>query len=468
MKSIRGRLIFSHVLPFVVVAPLVAVTLFYLLQAQQRLTAVSVQLAQQAQQIAQWSNNQPGVWSDTQVAQLFVIDVVSQELPDNRRLHIMLIRPSGQVLATSNPRNSDQVGQPIDLPEMRLVLSQQDGYLRLQAEVANMYVPVMRDDQVVGLVNLSQELDAVTAGVLRLRYLLLAALVGEVLLGIALGLWLALRFERDLALVTTAVAHIDSEHPHTLPETGPREFQALFRAYNALVERLQELEASRRHLLANTVHELARPLGAMRSAIQALRYGADADPAFRAELLAGMDAQVERLQPLLNNFVELHGQVLGKIELKREPTPLGDWLRQVAIPWQVAAQEKGIAWYAEIPAELPAVAIDPDKLAQAVGNLLSNGVKYTPGGGALLLRAVNGGDAVRISISDSGPGIAEAELARIFEPLYRGQNGSRFPQGMGLGLAIARDLVVAHGGRLEVASTPGEGSQFTVWLPSGN
>ncbi|MCA9960209.1 MAG: HAMP domain-containing histidine kinase [Anaerolineales bacterium] len=465
MKSIRSRLVLSHTLPFLVIAPLVAVTLFYLLQAQERLTAVSAQLAQQAQQIAQWSNNQPGVWSDTQLAQLFVVEVISQELPDNRRLNIMLIRPTGQVLATSNPQNTDQVGQPIDLPEMRLVLSQQDGYLRLQAEVANMYVPVIRDNQVVGLVSLSQELDAVTAGVLRLRYLLLAALIGEALLGIVFGFWLALRFERDLAAMTTAVTQIDSAHPEKLPENGPREFQAFSHAYNALVDRLRELEESRSNLLANTVHELARPLGAMRSAIQALRYGADADPAFRAELLAGMDAQVERLQPLLNNLVQLHGQVLGKIELKRQPTPLGNWLREVAIPWQAAAQEKGIVWHNDISAELPTLSVDADKLAQAVGNLLSNSVKYTPAGGTVTLHAANGGDTARISVSDSGPGIPQPELERIFEPLYRGKNGSRFPQGMGLGLAIARDLVQAHNGRLEVTSTLGTGSEFTVWLP---
>lgn len=465
MKTIRSRLIFSHILPFLLIAPLVAVTVFYLLQAQQRLTAVSAQLSQQAQQIAQWSNNQPGVWSDTQIAQLFVIDVVSQELPDDTRLHIMLLQPSGQVLASSNPQNNDESGQPVELPEMRLVLSQQDGYLRLQAQVANIYVPVMHEDQVVGLVSLSQELDSVTAGVLRLRYLLLAALVGEVLLGIGLGLWLALRFERDLAAVTAAISQIDSEHPERLPENGPREFQTLFYTYNALVDRLHELEESRHHLLANTVHELARPLGALRSAIQALRYGADADLDFRQELLAGMDAQVERLQPLLNNLVELHGQVLGKIEMKPQPTPLVDWLRQVAIPWQAAAQEKGIVWRNEMADTLPTVVIDPDKLAQAVGNLLSNSIKYTPTGGTLTLQAANGGDEVHISIRDTGPGIPPAELQRIFEPLYRGQNGSRFPQGMGLGLSIARDLVQAHHGHLDVDSTSGEGSCFTVCLP---
>ncbi len=98
-------------------------------------------------------------------------------------------------------------------------------------------------------------------------------------------------------------------------------------------------------------------------------------------------------------------------------------------------------------------------------NLLSNAVKYTPVEGIVSVSANIKGEAIWIQVNDTGPGLTEEDQARIFEPFYRSQSGRRFPQGMGLGLTIAQDLVVAHSGRLEVHSRPGEGSRFTIWLP---
>jgi signal transduction histidine kinase len=104
-------------------------------------------------------------------------------------------------------------------------------------------------------------------------------------------------------------------------------------------------------------------------------------------------------------------------------------------------------------------------LAQAVGNLISNAIKYTPAGGIVSIGVESDPQTVRIQVTDTGPGIALDDQARIFEPFYRGQTARRFPQGMGLGLTIARDLVVAHGGHLDVTSIPNQGSQFTISLP---
>jgi two-component system phosphate regulon sensor histidine kinase PhoR len=97
--------------------------------------------------------------------------------------------------------------------------------------------------------------------------------------------------------------------------------------------------------------------------------------------------------------------------------------------------------------------------------LLSNAIKYTPSGGRVSVGAGAEEDALWIRVSDTGSGIKAEDQARIFEPLYRAQADRRFPQGMGLGLSIAHDLVAAHGGRLEVESTVGEGSEFTIWVP---
>lgn len=109
------------------------------------------------------------------------------------------------------------------------------------------------------------------------------------------------------------------------------------------------------------------------------------------------------------------------------------------------------------------------RLGQAVGNLVSNAIKFTPPGGVIEISAGISpgalGDEEWIRVCDSGPGIPPEEQARVFDPFYRGSQGKRFVEGMGLGLSIAYDLVEAHGGRLELESSPGKGSTLTIYLP---
>jgi two-component system sensor histidine kinase BaeS len=298
-------------------------------------------------------------------------------------------------------------------------------------------------------------------------------MVTLVVLAVLLGLWLALRLERSLRRVTGAVYAIaGGDQPDSLPQQDIAEIDAVYRAVNTLVDRLETLENARRRLLANLVHELGRPLGSLRAAVDALRHGADADPDLHDELLVGMNDQIARMQPLLEDLTRLHSQVLGTLDLHLEPTPLSQWLPKVMTLWRHAAGEKGITWRADIPLDLPSVPIDSDQLGRALGNLFSNGIKYTPEGGSILVEAgvtrageTETRDACWIRIGDSGPGIPADEQAMVFEPFQRGASDRRFPQGMGLGLAIAQDIVVAHGGRIDLESRQGMGSRFTVTLP---
>jgi signal transduction histidine kinase len=294
-------------------------------------------------------------------------------------------------------------------------------------------------------------------------------LVVELLLGALVGLTLALDLERSLRYVTGAILGVAyGRELATLPEQGPEEIRQLLRAFNTLTGRLRILEGTRRRLLANLVHEVGRPIGALQSAIQALLNGADRNETLRHELLVGMEAEVERMHPLLNNLTELHDRILGTLELNRRPVTLSEWLPPTIAPWREAAQAKRLHWQAVIPATLPILQVDPDRLAQVIGNLLSNAIKYTTAGGTVSFEAGLENETVWLRVSDTGPGIAEEEQARIFEPFYRSQRNRRFPQGMGLGLTIAQDLIVAHGGRLELDSRPGQGSSFTIWFSSSN
>lgn len=467
LGTLRQRLILSHVLPLLVIMPVMGITLIYVLETKVLLADLARELTGHAALVSELAKQQPGLWDDQAQAETFTAQM-SQYLGTR----MMMLDSQGRLLASSDPAEAELIGQPLNLPALSTALagevSVSTTYSRyLHAEVADVWAPVMGMDQhVMGVIRLSYRLASVAEQFMRMRYLILGVLAAALLSGTAVGLLLALNMERPLRQVTQALYRLASGEQSTpLIEQGPAEIRLLSRAVNTLLARLHNLEQARRQLLANLVHELGRPLGALRSAIQALQSGADADNVLRQDLLAGMDEEMGLLQRLLDDLTGLQDQVLGILELNRQPIALSVWLSHVLAPWQQAAQSKELHWEARVPANLPTLEADPDRLAQALGNLLSNAIKYTPRGAAISVEADAEDGAAWIRVSDTGPGIAPEEQVRIFTPFYRGPQAGRFSQGMGLGLSIARDLVVAHGGRLEVESIPGRGSRFTMWVP---
>ena len=199
--------------------------------------------------------------------------------------------------------------------------------------------------------------------------------------------------------------------------------------------------------------------------IEALSHGANRDPQFYAELLEGMKLETTGLQRLLEDLSHLHEQALGVLELDRQNLDLTTWLPGMLTAWEQAASQKHLQWELHIPQSLPVVRADPLRLDQVIGNLVNNAIKFTPNGGRVMIEAGESGSHVWIRISDTGPGIPRDSQEKMFEPFVRGGQGRRFPQGMGLGLSIARELVEAHGGTLELESEAGSGAKFTVWLP---
>jgi two-component system sensor histidine kinase BaeS len=467
LGTLRRRLILSHTLPLLVIIPLVGITLIYVLETNVILPELADQLASEAALIARLTGDEPSFWDDPARAAAFLSD-----MDPHVDARFMLFDSEGHLLASNDPGDDGRLGQRPDRPDLGAALA---GAIRttttysrnLGAEVADVWFPVRGpDQQVVGVIRLSHRLASVEEQLMRLRYLITAVLLEALALGVALGLLLALNVERPLRRATWAIWNLASgQHLTPLVEQGPQDTRLLLRAVNSLVERLRNLETARRRLLANLVHELGRPLAAMQAGIRALRGGATADPELSRELLDGMDEEVTRLGRLLDDLAQLHDQVLGSLELERKPISLTEWLPQVLVTWREAAYSKGLQWQARVPADLPILEADSDGLARVLGNVLSNAVKYTPSGGTICIEAGAQDREAWIRVGDTGPGIDPEDQARIFSPFYQGHSITRFPQGMGLGLSIANDLVVAHGGRIEVDSTPGQGSRFTMWIP---
>ncbi len=468
MRSLRARLILSHVMPLIIVIPLVGVLLTYLLETQVLLAGSSNELELQAALVAEAAAQNPQIWYNPLQAAAFVSQVGGR-----LSARMMMLSADGHLLATNDTAYRDQLGELLDVPGLRETVQTRQA-LRVDygerpgTGAAEVLMPVIGPTlDVIGVIRLTDPLSSVYARFPRTRTLIIAVLAGGALVGVVAGWLLAVDLARPLRRATQAVSQMAEGHPLTeLPEQGPNEVRMLLRAFNTLTNQRRELEKSRKRLLANLVHELGRPLGALLSATQALAGGAAQDADLRRELLDGMTGQMQLMRRLLDDLTQLYDQALGPLELERKPVALSPWLTQMLTTWREAAQNKNLHWNTDIPDNLPELNLDADRIGQALGNIISNAVKYTFPGGEVAISAGTKESEVWIRVHDTGVGIPPEEQTRIFDPFYRGTTGRRFPQGMGLGLSIARDLIAAHGGRIEVESAPGVGSTFTLWLPA--
>jgi len=468
MRTLRTRIIISHILPLLIVLLLMGVALDYVLEIRILLPNLSDELINEAKLFVEMTKNNQPIWDDPVAAQDY-LDSLEPILDP----FVMLLDLQGQILASTDPSETEQIGIVIE-PRERISEALERGasiqtmYSRqLEASIVDVLVPATRSDgQVVGVLRMSYHLENVYGQFLSLRYIIIGIIAIGILLGVIMAMLLALNLGNALSQLTYSVQQLTTGKEYSPPlEHGPEEIRILLRSVNSLVERLRELETMRRKLLTNLIHEIGRPLGALLLAVQALQAGAGQDKAMLDDILAGMEEELSMLQRLLNDLSRLHDQVLGVMELKIQSVPLTQWLPNVLRTHQETVNTKGLLWQVTISKELPTIDADPNRLAQAIGNLVNNAIKFTPSGGTVSVDAGVQDNEVWICVNDNGPGIPLDEQVNIFIPFYRGLSENRFPQGMGLGLSIARDLVEAHHGRLEFTSVPGEGSSFTIWLP---
>lgn len=460
-RSLRNRLIFSHILPALVIIPLMGAAMIYVLETRFLLPTVYRELAKEASLISEITRNQPIFWQNRQAAQALV-NGVSPYL--NGQVSLMTL--DGYLLASSDLSELGTDTHLFDLPDMSDV--GQGEVVGLQnGPLAEAFTPVYDlAGRRIGFIRMTTQLVSVSEQVYQLRYLMGFVLVLGVLAGIGLGSYLAFGINRSIQSVTRSIqALARGDWQAHVEEQGTDEMRVLAEAVNTLIDKMHGLEKSRRQLLANLVHELGRPLGAIRSAIQALLHGADKDPQLSRDLLTGMDDETVRLQHLLDDLAGLHDQILGRTELTQKAVPLSEWLASTLSPWEAAARQKGLAWGVDMPADLPVILMDPDRMAQAIGNILSNAIKFTPAGGTVSTSVQMDAGRFSIRVTDNGPGIPPEEQEQIFQPFYRGSQGKRIVEGMGLGLSIARDIIAAHGGEIKVENAAGAGSSFMLQIP---
>jgi two-component system sensor histidine kinase BaeS len=417
--------------------------------------------------ITQIINQNPLILESPRNSQAFI-----DKFANDKPWRLMLLDVSGTILASNDVSGENRVGTRIENPALTQVLEEQEiiltDYSRsLSSEVIDIWRLIKKGTgQPIGIARISQPLESIADELMQLRSVVSFTLLASLAAGTLIGLGLAISLERPIQRITASFRSMAWDvKPSPLEIQGPKELQLLAEAFNHLVDRIHEIEAQQKKLLANLVHELGRPIGALRSSIQALNQGAVEDVVLREELFSGMDFQTRSLERLLNDLTNLYDTAAGKFELKRERVNLSVWLHETLAPWKTYAEEKDIRFNVESEV-LPSLWIDPLRLDQALGNLVSNAIKFTPKHGQIRILAQVDKEQVLIHVEDSGPGLSDEDRHQLFTPFYRGKQRTRFPQGMGLGLSIARDIVISHGGTLEASDVPDGGSRFTIRLPT--
>ena len=291
----------------------------------------------------------------------------------------------------------------------------------------------------------------------------LIALLLSLVLAYVLSRWVA----DPLQQVVLAARNYPSESMKPVEPRGPQEVQALTRAFNSMVSRVQSTQKSQRDFVANVSHELKTPLTSIQGFAQAMLDGTTDSPEARkqaAQVIYNESGRMHRMALDLLDLARLEG---GTADLNISAVDAGALLRGVAEKFSLQAQKSNINLQVNVPGNLPTLIGDGDRLAQVFTNLVDNALKFTPANGQVTLSAAADKAEIEFLVTDSGTGVPNEALPHLFDRFYQADSSRTGGEehGAGLGLAIAQEIVQAHGGKIGVRSSVGQGTTFTIRLP---
>jgi heavy metal sensor kinase len=318
-----------------------------------------------------------------------------------------------------------------------------------------------------GVIRLMEPLGEVQETLRHLRFAILLLIPVGVLCSAVGGYWLSGRALAPMDRIATRAREIEASRlDQRLPHPGVNdEVGRLVDTLNHMIGRLEGAFLAMRQFTADASHELRNPLATIRSTIDVLSEQPRSPGEHQAALEAiGMD--VDRLSDIVEDLLFLARADHGHVILEREPVRLDRLALAMAGTYQAKAKELGVGLALDAPT--PATVEGDERwLHQLVANLVDNALKFTPSGGAVQVAVLPGENGVRLSVRDTGPGIPEESLERVFDRFYQVDPSRTRTQksGSGLGLAIAAWIVAEHGGRITAANHPEGGAVFTVELP---
>ena len=273
---------------------------------------------------------------------------------------------------------------------------------------------------------------------------------------------LAQSIYRPLARVSEAARGIAlGDYGQKIEPEGPKEIKELAEGFNRMTHDIEQSQLRLRHFVADVSHELRSPLTSIHGFAQALLDGTASDDATRTRAAQIIDEEARRLRRQVDELLELSRMQSNQARFAKEPVDLADVLHHCAEVFAIQGKQKGITIDVKCASGLIVVG-DADRLEQVFNNLIDNAVKNSASEGTITIAGHADGNLLRAVVTDDGPGIAPDQLPYVFERFYQ-VTGAR--TGVGLGLAITREIVIAHGGTIQASSEPGHGARFTVSLP---
>ena len=409
----------------------------------------------------------------------------------NPRNECYLTEPTGRLLAWNAPEGSVRL-ERVDLEPIRKFLAGERLPLRgddpRHPEETKIFsvapIPGEDDGAIAGYlyIVLAGELYASVADRLASSYILregltltVAVLAATALLGILLFRLLTRRLRRLDRRIRRfgddgfAPPSLDREDRSLVPDEIDRlgdTFDLMAHRMSEHVERVERADRLRRELVTNVSHDLRTPVATLRGYLETLLLKHDTlDEEERRRYLEIAHAQSERLGRLVEELFELARLDSGDIELERETFSLSELVQDVASKFALRATERGVDLETRLSRDAPPVTGDLRLLERTLENLIENALRHTEAGGRVRVSVESGEERVRVSVEDTGHGIPEDELPRIFDRFFQGQRDpGRADGGTGLGLAIARRVLELHDSRIEVSSREGEGSRFSFAL----
>jgi two-component system, OmpR family, sensor kinase len=398
-----------------------------------------------------------------EMGKLVIDRLPSLDLPTD--LYVQVWERDGELIASSP--NMPMFTEPLDpgamdsgVPLYRSVVT---GSVPLRVLTA----PLVIGERIAGVLQVASIIAVIES---TQRTLLPVLVIGILTATIVAGLagWLttnqALSPLEDVTQTALRITRAD-DLSHRIPYHGSPndEVGQLILAFNQTLSRLESLFHTQRRFMADVGHELRTPLTVIKGNVGLMRRIGETDE----ESLVGIENEVDRLTRLVGDLLLLAQAESGKLPLDRRLVELDTLLLDVLQQMKILAGERLKLKLGDIDQIL--VCGDKDRLKQVFVNLIGNAISYTPAGGEVVVGVSKAGDLARVTITDTGPGIAPEDLPHIFERFYRAEksrtrsrDGSK---GFGLGLSIAYWIVNNHGGKIDVNSTVGEGTTFCVWLP---
>ncbi len=464
--TFRSHLLISHILPILLLVPLVGLALIYLLETQVILPSLASAMISQGLLVEQLTRDKPNVWSSSVVAQA-LLDSMDFQRPSR----IGLLTPDHILLATSRPDDRVLIGEKIpNLPAHEELTEDQwwaitSGSMP-EVQILHTLIAVKQaDGKIIGLIRIYRRITDIQQNFMNMRLLVLGVLLVGLLITGLIAAFLSESISRPLKIFTQTITESSLEgQAQLLPQDGDSEFKDLANAYNRLQERRQELEAMRQEMLAGVIHEIGRPLGSLNTALYALQAGAINDVSLRADLMKGMSERIDRMGRLLEDLA-LTYRGLEPQEMHFKSVQVNEWLESLIPIWVETARQKQQTWKTILPDDLPIIQTDPDRLAQALDNLVSNAIKFTPSEGKITLLVSLEENKILFRVTDTGIGIPAEDQHHLFVPFYRSIQPSWKAPGLGLGLSIAKSLTESLGGKITLISDEMQGSTFALSLP---